>query len=785
METVHRRPTLGVPSDYHRRTMQGAELVPSILITSTSGESSPAKDDIRQESAEDVLRALTPACSPAVLGRLRKERLRTASDLAALDKDDLRALGLTMAERCRVLKWASGNANGEGPERVATLVGTTSGSGTPGRGTATKPYHRRGSLQAPLTADEDDTASMSSTEEDEEAERRRLSEVEQRSDFWCRLTASSPATAVVQQMRMADRTAANQKRGTVCHSQSLRETVLEEQFDLTPERVQEVYRRTRDRAGIAIITAAQLGDGLRRCGLLGVDESMLQKAMEAVTNDRCSNDEHTWCGLKLAEFEVILSRLKLGQLMSDVCLATGAQDAAASQITVTDYDTHDVWINTLTGPRLVDFFFGHRPKSKPNVEVAPVRWVHLSGRHLTLLLALTVKYRLHPLGVEGVLEQNPTKIDCYGAHYFLTIDQLCLVNNTYSAMEPVQVEGRHISVICTGPPALDTVVTIVQEDRSFAQDWPAHNVQIPARMVSGEPREEDHWVGILRQRLQAVRSRVRERRVDFLVYQIVDLCTDDLVGLTRAYASRLTRLEEDLKPSRSGDVPPPSGWLSEVAAIRLQLAVVARRGRSLHRLLKRIEEDPGLSAGLASYLEDVADHLDEAHEDANQLSERCVSLSSAYEHAVDKEQEKARQRSRKQERARAEVQNQHSERLSNTLFILTVATAVFAPVQLLAGVYGMNFVNAEGHPTIPELLWPHGYLFFWVVVLGYLSLSGLIAKWLFGRMQVGAILPEETSPTSAKSMDRTWSFAPARLSRESRAAGVTPEQEESYMDLLP
>jgi hypothetical protein len=36
----------------------------------------------------------------------------------------------------------------------------------------------------------------------------------------------------------------------------------------------------------------------------------------------------------------------------------------------------------------------------------------------------------------------------------------------------------------------------------------------------------------------------------------------------------------------------------------------------------------------------------------------------------------------------------------------------------------MNFVNMEGHPTMPELLWPRGYLFFWCMA-GALFLGSL------------------------------------------------------------
>lgn len=46
----------------------------------------------------------------------------------------------------------------------------------------------------------------------------------------------------------------------------------------------------------------------------------------------------------------------------------------------------------------------------------------------------------------------------------------------------------------------------------------------------------------------------------------------------------------------------------------------------------------------------------------------------------------------------------------------------------------MNFTNMNGHPTMPELLWPHGYAFFWTIAttlfLGGLSFFKFYKKWI-------------------------------------------------------
>merc|ERR1712176_1038456 len=75
-------------------------------------------------------------------------------------------------------------------------------------------------------------------------------------------------------------------------------------------------------------------------------------------------------------------------------------------------------------------------------------------------------------------------------------------------------------------------------------------------------------------------------------------------------------------------------------------------------------------------------------------------------------------------------QTLQDEKMNKLLFVLTIITSIFTPLTFLVGVYGMNFTY-DGQPSIPELLWPHGYLFFWVLALILLTLSSLGGICLF------------------------------------------------------
>jgi magnesium transporter len=53
-------------------------------------------------------------------------------------------------------------------------------------------------------------------------------------------------------------------------------------------------------------------------------------------------------------------------------------------------------------------------------------------------------------------------------------------------------------------------------------------------------------------------------------------------------------------------------------------------------------------------------------------------------------------------------------RTNEIIRVLTIVSVLFIPLTFLAGVYGMNF-NTEFPANMPELSWPFGYVFFWVV----------------------------------------------------------------------
>jgi len=222
-------------------------------------------------------------------------------------------------------------------------------------------------------------------------------------------------------------------------------------------------------------------------------------------------------------------------------------------------------------------------------------------------------------------------------------------------------------------------------------------------------------------------SRARERRADYFLYKVLDVCTDEIMIVIRAYIARLGWLEGRLHAMLHKW---PRNCLSEVMLIRRQLYVISRRVRGLQRAVRKLIDDRDLSLGLNAYLQDIIEHMDEVTDDCERLAAKCGAMAEEFDRARERERERRKHVRREQTRRQEMKRSVQADRQNRTLFVLTVVTTIFTPMQFLSGVYGMNFVDEAGTPTIPELLWKQGYRYFWMVVSGYLTLAILVAVTL-------------------------------------------------------
>lgn len=244
----------------------------------------------------------------------------------------------------------------------------------------------------------------------------------------------------------------------------------------------------------------------------------------------------------------------------------------------------------------------------------------------------------------------------------------------------------------------DTMLTILQ-DRPDDSSWMA----LWSSRKEGEKRARPHvtdkewsvWKKMRQEFLQEPPRRMREHHADFLVYEIFHRVVKLLRPICFAYARRLGYFHQFNMQVFETE------WLSELSDVHFELTDLARSIRPMRQVVRRIINDSNWGErgrggeSVKTYMADVEDAIEQHLEDFIQLQEMARTLTQGH-------------------------QEYREERTNVTLFTLSIVSAVFLPAQFLTGLYGMNFQDQDGRPTIPELKNEHGYALFWCLLGGCL-----------------------------------------------------------------
>jgi magnesium transporter len=255
-------------------------------------------------------------------------------------------------------------------------------------------------------------------------------------------------------------------------------------------------------------------------------------------------------------------------------------------------------------------------------------------------------FGLHRLAVEDSLHpvQRP-KVETYGDMVFLVLKTLSYVK------ESGTVTGGQVALFM-GP---DYVIT-VRQAAGFELDSVRHDLEAHA--------------DVLRQGPAAVVYAVSDRIVD--VYeQVVSALADDVDAVEASVFS-----------------PKPADTSKRIYELNRELGTLRRAVNPLRTPMQHFAhaEITGVSAAVAPFFRDVADHL-------ARISDAVDSLGTLLSNAFDANQSRI-----------GVQQNDDMRRMS-------AWAAIFAVITVFAGIYGMNFTN------MPELKWSFGYPLLLLVML--------------------------------------------------------------------
>jgi magnesium transporter len=287
-----------------------------------------------------------------------------------------------------------------------------------------------------------------------------------------------------------------------------------------------------------------------------------------------------------------------------------------------------------------------------------VTWINIEGLIRQEVLILADHFQIHQLTVDDILSQGQrAKMDEFGDMIFCLLPML-----VYQSREDT-IAREQVSLILT-----KHVVLSFQE----SVDPDAFNP--------------------VRDKLEAPHSRLRSGGTDALYNALLDAIVDQYFVAMESLALKIEQEEDMIMKS------PNKRSLVRINYLRREVSAVRRSIIPVRELINGIlkTESALIQKKTKTYFKDIYDHIIQANETADGYRDLIVSLQDLY-------------------------LSQMNLRMNEVMKLLAVVTALFAPLTLITGIYGMNFVN------MPELHTRYGYF----VVLGVMLLLVIMMLHLF------------------------------------------------------
>ncbi|MDI1230913.1 MAG: magnesium/cobalt transporter CorA [Methylobacter sp.] len=184
-------------------------------------------------------------------------------------------------------------------------------------------------------------------------------------------------------------------------------------------------------------------------------------------------------------------------------------------------------------------------------------------------------------------------------------------------------------------------------------------------------------------RLNNDKGHLRNLGTDYLTYIIMDTIVDEYFALQDTFDELIENVEDELLSN------PSAQTLNTIQKIKRELIFLRRSVSPMRELLASIQrsESPLLNDKTKRYFGDVYDHVIRVTEAMESYRDLIAGMLDIYLSSV-------------------------SNKMNETMKILTVFASIFIPLTFIAGVYGMNF------EYMPELKWRWGYPALWAVFIG-------------------------------------------------------------------
>lgn len=195
-------------------------------------------------------------------------------------------------------------------------------------------------------------------------------------------------------------------------------------------------------------------------------------------------------------------------------------------------------------------------------------------------------------------------------------------------------------------------------------------------------------VELLIKRLNDKKSWLRTKGIDFLFYSLADIVVDQGFVVLESFGFQLEDLEDQILESTGTET------LQNLHLIKRELILLRRMLWPQREVISDLMRNdfPLIQQDTDIYLRDCYDHTIQILDLLETYREMSGSMVDIYLSSV-------------------------SNKMNETMRILTVIATIFIPLTFIVGVYGMNFDQSASAWNMPELRWPYGYLLIWGLMM--------------------------------------------------------------------
>ena len=278
-----------------------------------------------------------------------------------------------------------------------------------------------------------------------------------------------------------------------------------------------------------------------------------------------------------------------------------------------------------------------------------ITWVNVDGlSDIHIVESIGQELNIHPLVLEDILSTHQRpKLEEYDDFLYLVIKGISL-----------------------------------NQGKNFSLQYEQISILLLANYVVTFKEKADNTFDPIYSHLQNHNGRLRQLGSDYLAYVILDTIVDEYFVVEDNLDEIIDPLENNILFNSNKEM------LQTVQQIRRGLISMKRNISPLRELLATIQraDTPLLHEKTLRYYGDVYDHVLRVTDSLESYRERISAMHDIYLSSI-------------------------SNKLNETMKILTIFASIFIPLTFIAGIYGMNF------EYMPELKWRWGYPAVWAIFI--------------------------------------------------------------------